>query len=46
MSGLFLGWGGLFAVMLIRRIGRLPVLFWSQVRRLVELGLYYLSISL
>ncbi|KAF8156654.1 MFS general substrate transporter [Crassisporium funariophilum] len=25
-----LGWGGLFAVMLIRRLGRLPVLFWSQ----------------
>ncbi|KAF8880031.1 major facilitator superfamily domain-containing protein [Infundibulicybe gibba] len=25
-----LGWGGLFAVMLIRRFGRLPVLFWSQ----------------
>ncbi|KAF8962348.1 MFS general substrate transporter [Flammula alnicola] len=23
-------WGGLFAVMLIRRLGRLPVLFWSQ----------------
>ncbi|KAF8500306.1 MFS general substrate transporter [Russula emetica] len=26
-----LGWGGLFAVMIIRRYGRLPVLFWSQV---------------
>ncbi|KAF9050957.1 MFS general substrate transporter [Rhodocollybia butyracea] len=26
-----LGWGGLFAVILIRRYGRLPVLFWSQV---------------
>ncbi|OBZ77951.1 hypothetical protein A0H81_02079, partial [Grifola frondosa] len=25
------GWGGIFAVMLIRRFGRLPVLFWSQV---------------
>ncbi|KAF7794090.1 hypothetical protein EIP86_005220 [Pleurotus ostreatoroseus] len=25
-----LGWGGLFAVMLMRRFGRLPVLFWSQ----------------
>ncbi|KAJ7201675.1 major facilitator superfamily domain-containing protein [Mycena pura] len=25
-----LGWGGLTAVMVIRRIGRLPVLFWSQ----------------
>ncbi|TFK41694.1 MFS general substrate transporter [Crucibulum laeve] len=24
-------WGGLFAVMLMRRYGRLPVLFWSQV---------------
>ncbi|KAK0203629.1 MFS general substrate transporter [Desarmillaria ectypa] len=26
-----LGWGGIFAVMLIRRYGRLPILFWSQV---------------
>ncbi|PBK79305.1 MFS general substrate transporter [Armillaria gallica] len=26
-----LGWGGIFAVVLIRRYGRLPVLFWSQV---------------
>ncbi|KAJ7154703.1 major facilitator superfamily domain-containing protein [Mycena filopes] len=26
-----LGWGGLAAVMVIRRVGRLPVLFWSQV---------------
>ncbi|KAF9445589.1 MFS general substrate transporter [Macrolepiota fuliginosa MF-IS2] len=25
-----LGWGGIFAVMIIRRYGRLPVLFWSQ----------------
>jgi len=25
-----LGWGGLFAVMLMRRYGRLPILFWSQ----------------
>ncbi|KAF8873115.1 major facilitator superfamily domain-containing protein [Infundibulicybe gibba] len=25
-----LGWGGIFAVVLMRRIGRLPVLFWSQ----------------
>ncbi|KAJ7855075.1 MFS general substrate transporter [Mycena leptocephala] len=25
------GWGGLFAVILIRRYGRLPILFWSQV---------------
>jgi hypothetical protein len=27
-----LGWGGIFAVMLMKRYGRLPVLFWSQVR--------------
>ncbi|KAI0345576.1 MFS general substrate transporter [Trametopsis cervina] len=26
-----LGWGGIFAVMAIRRYGRLPVLFWTQV---------------
>ncbi|KDQ22303.1 hypothetical protein PLEOSDRAFT_1109419 [Pleurotus ostreatus PC15] len=26
-----LGWGGIFAVMLMRRLGRLPILFWSQV---------------
>ncbi|EPQ53473.1 MFS general substrate transporter [Gloeophyllum trabeum ATCC 11539] len=26
-----LGWGGIFAVMLMRRFGRLPILFWSQV---------------
>ncbi|KAF5380010.1 hypothetical protein D9615_006164 [Tricholomella constricta] len=25
-----LGWGGIFAVMLMRRYGRLPILFWSQ----------------
>ena len=25
------GWGGIFAVMLMRRYGRLPILFWSQV---------------
>ncbi|KAF8189378.1 MFS general substrate transporter [Pholiota molesta] len=25
-----LGWGGIFAVILIRRLGRLPVLFWTQ----------------
>jgi len=30
-STLNIGWGGLFAVMLIRRLGRLPILFWSQV---------------
>ncbi|GJE86681.1 MFS general substrate transporter [Phanerochaete sordida] len=33
-----LGWGGLFAVMLMRRFGRLPVLFWSQVLALGFLG--------
>lgn len=26
-----LGWGSIFAVMLMRRFGRLPVLFWTQV---------------
>ncbi|KAF8736129.1 hypothetical protein AX14_000851 [Amanita brunnescens Koide BX004] len=26
-----LGWGGIVAVMIVRRYGRLPVLFWSQV---------------
>ncbi|CCM05345.1 uncharacterized protein FIBRA_07559 [Fibroporia radiculosa] len=26
-----LGWGSIFAVMLMRRYGRLPILFWSQV---------------
>ena len=26
-----LGWGGIFAVMGMKRYGRLPVLFWSQV---------------
>ncbi|ESK90816.1 mfs transporter [Moniliophthora roreri MCA 2997] len=26
-----LGWGGIFAVILIRRFGRLPILFWSQI---------------
>ncbi|KAF9459117.1 MFS general substrate transporter [Collybia nuda] len=25
-----LGWGGIFAVMMMRRLGRLPILFWSQ----------------
>lgn len=25
-----IGWGGFFAVMLMRRWGRLPVLFWTQ----------------
>ncbi|TFK39737.1 MFS general substrate transporter [Crucibulum laeve] len=25
-----IGWGGLFFVMLIRRYGRLPILFWTQ----------------
>ena len=28
---LLTGWGSIFAVMLMRRYGRLPVLFWSQV---------------
>ncbi|KAJ7592988.1 MFS general substrate transporter [Mycena floridula] len=32
-----LGWGGLFAVMLMRRLGRLPVLFWSQLLALAFL---------
>lgn len=32
-----LGWGGLFAVMLIRRLGRLPILFWSQILALAFL---------
>ena len=25
-----LSWGGIFAVVLMQRVGRLPVLFWSQ----------------
>ncbi|KAH0580132.1 hypothetical protein H2248_002938 [Termitomyces sp. 'cryptogamus'] len=33
-----LGWGGLFAVMLMRRYGRLPALFWSQVFALAFLA--------
>ncbi|KAF8881784.1 MFS general substrate transporter [Infundibulicybe gibba] len=33
----FLGWGGLFAVMLMRRYGRLPILFWSQLLALAFL---------
>ncbi|KAI0764761.1 MFS general substrate transporter [Fomes fomentarius] len=32
-----IGWGGILAVMLIRRYGRLPVLFWSQVFALATL---------
>ncbi|PFH48084.1 hypothetical protein AMATHDRAFT_6124 [Amanita thiersii Skay4041] len=32
-----LGWGGVFAVMVVRRYGRLPVLFWSQVLALAFL---------
>ncbi|KAK7451021.1 hypothetical protein VKT23_012697 [Stygiomarasmius scandens] len=32
-----LGWGGLFAVILIRRYGRLPILFWSQILALAFL---------
>ena len=30
-TGIVLAWGCIFSVMLIRRFGRLPVLFWSQV---------------
>ncbi|PIL27347.1 MFS general substrate transporter [Ganoderma sinense ZZ0214-1] len=30
-SVFLLGWGGIFAVMLMHRFGRLPVLFWSQI---------------
>lgn len=26
-----LGWGGLIAIFLIKKLGRLPILFWSQV---------------
>jgi len=26
-----LGWGGLLAIFLIKKLGRLPILFWSQV---------------
>jgi hypothetical protein len=29
------GPGGVFAVMLMRKFGRLPVLFWSQVSHLM-----------
>ncbi|KAK7451020.1 hypothetical protein VKT23_012696 [Stygiomarasmius scandens] len=32
-----LGWGGIFAVILIRRFGRLPILFWSQILALAFL---------
>lgn len=32
-----LGWGGLLAVMLIRRLGRLSILFWSQLLALAFL---------
>jgi len=34
-SVFLLGWSGIFAIMLMHRIGRLPVLFWSQ---LLSLG--------
>ncbi|KLO19177.1 MFS general substrate transporter [Schizopora paradoxa] len=34
-SVFLLGWAGIFAIMLMHRIGRLPVLFWSQ---LISLG--------
>ncbi|EGO03525.1 hypothetical protein SERLA73DRAFT_83573 [Serpula lacrymans var. lacrymans S7.3] len=30
-SVFLLGWGGILSVMLMRRFGRLPVLFWSQI---------------
>ncbi|KAI9568699.1 MFS general substrate transporter [Boletus coccyginus] len=32
-----LGWGGIFYVMLMRRFGRLPVLFWTQLLALAFL---------
>ncbi|KAH7882827.1 MFS general substrate transporter [Phlebopus sp. FC_14] len=32
-----LGWGGIFCVMLMRRYGRLPVLFWTQLLALAFL---------
>ncbi|KAF8194719.1 MFS general substrate transporter [Mycena galopus ATCC 62051] len=32
-----IGWGGIFVVILIRRYGRLPILFWFQV-----LGMFFL----
>ncbi|KAJ6585381.1 MFS general substrate transporter [Mycena capillaripes] len=32
-----IGWGGIFAVILIRRYGRLPILFWSQILAMVFL---------
>ncbi|KIJ61484.1 hypothetical protein HYDPIDRAFT_177044 [Hydnomerulius pinastri MD-312] len=32
-----LGWGSIFAVMLMRRYGRLPILFWSQLLALLFL---------
>ncbi|KAJ6611392.1 MFS general substrate transporter [Mycena sp. CBHHK59/15] len=32
-----IGWGGIFAVILIRRYGRLPILFWSQFLAMVLL---------
>jgi hypothetical protein len=32
-SPYFAGPGGIFVVMLMRKFGRLPVLFWSQVGR-------------
>ncbi|EJD08563.1 MFS general substrate transporter [Fomitiporia mediterranea MF3/22] len=31
----YAGWGGIFAAMIMRKVGRLPVLFWSQVLALV-----------
>ncbi|KAJ7592989.1 MFS general substrate transporter [Mycena floridula] len=32
-----LGWGGILAVILIKRVGRLPILFWSQILALAFL---------
>ncbi|KAJ7806430.1 MFS general substrate transporter [Mycena olivaceomarginata] len=34
-SVFLIGWGGVFVVILIRRYGRLPILFWSQVLALL-----------
>ncbi len=40
------GWGGLVAVMVIRIYGRLPVLFWSQVRHFSDPALELVPINL
>ena len=34
------GWGSIFAVMMMRRYGRLPVLFWSQVGSLLYVSTF------